>query len=484
MTKYFTEILPIEPHHFVNVYVWDIEDGNESRDMSVDEYTEALSCDSGIIPTGPESGSELFFDGFHPDLFDYYSSRLCALTSPSKHTTSPFTQLILPLFTAGGQEFVLQSIMAFAARHRSVSNPHYARMALSLKGKALASLRRRLTAPNNMTTLDIIADPQIPIAMMFLCLDEILDNCDHRWVIHLRACQDWLKRRKQFLLTYTPNGSSLRQQHQHQQHSLVSFAERFFAFQDVISRTACGKAPHFGLEYWQSPERESDTQGWMGCSPALASIIFRTTELGRARELNELSAHDFERQAASLEEELESLRYRGDFSVGSGQGNTYRDAVAINDDGILHDSFELMREAVQLYHHCLLHDASPSTPLVAESVRSILRKTHRLVQAGSTSGLAFPLFAAAVELDPLDDELIPSDISDQHSKPVSGRRLVLEILQTLTGSSLFNVAKTRAVIRNIWTMRDLHLGEPQEEMGEQNDWNIYVSPYCNNLNLA
>ncbi|SPO00319.1 uncharacterized protein DNG_03164 [Cephalotrichum gorgonifer] len=353
--------------------------------------------------------------------------------------------------------------MAFAARHRSLTDPRWTWPALSMKGRAVAALRQRLGLLD--TRAEAIADPQIPVAMMFLCLDEILDSCDHRWVIHMRACQDWLRLRRQL-----PSSSRSFQAEQ----SLVSFAERFFAFQDVISRTACGKAPHFGLEYWEDLGRGTDAQEWwMGCSTALANIIFRITELGRARDRKELSADTFEMQAGSLEEELQSLTYKN-----------HQDYDGIPGDGLIRTSFELMRESVTLYHHCLLYDASPSTPLVATAIRKILQMTHELMEAGSFSGLAFPLFVAAVELDPLNDELIL-----QHSdaalseKRVSGRWFVLETLQTLSVCSLFNVPRTRAVIRNIWTMRDLRL-EEDEATRARNDWNFYVSPYSSNISLA
>ena len=486
----FARIPPVNPHHFINTFVCDVEDDgiayrDEVKNIEVDEIDSVSGANlsnsqlrfrrhpptpphyyhSPSLPASPSHLTSL--NGFDPSLLEYYFLRLCPLTTPSRHVTSPFVDLILPLFATGGQQFVLESIMAFSARHRSLTNPRYTRSALVSKGRALAALRRRL-GPSGVTA-DALADPQIPLAMVFLSLDEILDNCDHRWVIHMRACQNWLLRSKQLQSSSSANLSS--------QNSLVSFAERFFAFQDVISRTACGTSPKFGLEYWQGREQEEDLQGWLGCSPALASIIFRITELGRAACSKELSADGFDYQVYALEEELESLPYGGQ-RVQSCE----EDGEDITGDALIHGSFELMREAVKLYHRCLLHGASPSTPQVAETVATILERTRDRVAAGITSGLTFPLFVAAVELDPLNDDLtFRSETSDD--EVTSGRRLVLEILQGLSGSSLFNVAKTRAVIRTIWTMRDLRLDE-ERVAGSQNDWNFYVSPYSSNISLA
>lgn len=469
----YSATLPIEAHHFINVFVRNLEGDVASRSggcISATHYDPAFDALVSrprlasrrsptsprrlnyhvTLPTSPSLSSH--FDGFEPDLFDYYFSRLCPLTTPSRHMTSPFSDLILPLFAAGGQAFAMQSILAFSARHRSLTDPRWSAKALSLKGKALSALRRRIASQD--AAGGAIADPQIPIAMVFLCLDEILDNCDHRWVIHMRACQDWLHRRKR-LPSSTPDSEQ----------GLISFAERFFASQDVISRTACGNSPHFGLDYWRSLEREADAGSWVGCSPALASVMFRITELGRGRERGGLAADNFERQAASLDEELEAL----------GRGSRY-DRQGHQLDSIS-SIFEMTLEAVKVYHHCLLYDASPSMPTIAAPVANIIHLAHGLVRAGCASGLAFPIFVAAVELDPLNDEIAPP-VEGQRS----GRRVVLEMLQMLAGSALFNVAKARAVIEEVWAVRDLSLEE--ERRGTGNDWNVYVSPYSSNISLA
>lgn len=79
---------------------------------------------------------------------------------------------------------------------------------------------------------------------MFMCLYEINDNCDCRWVIHLRGSHEIIRQRRQLSF---PSGQSA-------SHPLTSFAERFFAFQDVMGRTACGDVPLFGSDYWENLE--------------------------------------------------------------------------------------------------------------------------------------------------------------------------------------------------------------------------------------
>jgi len=328
---------------------------------------------------------------------------------------------------------------------------------MTLKGGVIASLRRRLLSAGDRS--DIIWDPQILVIMMFLCLYEIVDNCDHRWVIHLRASQDVIRRSRQLEASqvYKDFGE------------LTTFTERFFAFQDVISRTACGNSPLFGIEYWNDTSHPTDIDSWMGCSPALVRILCRITELSRLKARGDISAGDFEQQSADLEQELDRMRQRA-----GPAGDTLASAA------------ELKRKSILLYHHCVLYDAAPSTPFVCESVREILEGIRDLVQAGATAGLAFPIFVAAVELDPTDDQVF----RDQETgEPVYGRRLVLETLEAVGRCSLSNISRTRAVIQKVWRMRDMSLEDddaPSKGHAHDaaNDWGVFVGPYSSNISLA
>ncbi|KAJ2974757.1 hypothetical protein NQ176_g5886 [Zarea fungicola] len=394
-------------------------------------------------------------DGFDPGLLEYYLLRICPLTSSSNNSTTPFFDLMVPLLFSAGYELTSLAIMAFSARHRSLSHSSFSYLALSLKGKALSALRKSLGASTG-TTKNALRNPQIPISMMFLCLFEIIDSCDHRWVIHLRACQDFLSLRKQ-LTQPSHEEASIESIH-------VPFAERFFAFQDAISRTACGNSSVFSVEYWQNGSNWDDA-GCMGCSPQLAYLIFKTTELSRRR--GRISFEEFDTHAATLERELLSLA---------------RNAANLD--------HHLLTESAQLYQCCLLRDAAPSTPVAAKLAQKIIQGIYDVRREPCMAGgLAFSLFIAAAELDPLDDEIIFNN-NDTTNK-ISGRRAVLEILEALSGVCLFNVERVRGVINHVWANRDLDLdGEAYigvslkgESSMAQNDWSINVSPYCANLSL-
>ncbi|KAJ4247827.1 hypothetical protein NW762_013036 [Fusarium torreyae] len=368
--------------------------------------------------------------------------------------------MVAPLFTHAGQDLLVQSVLAFAARHRSITDPKWSRSAMRMKGKALTGLLQKIRSPD--VTADVILDPQVPATMMFLCLYEILDNGDYRWVFHLRASQDFMRKRQQLALPSSQNSGF---------DSLAAFAERYFAFQDVISRTACGNSPIFGLEYWQRPDHADDIDAWMGCSPAMASVIFKITELARTRSRDNLSQEEFDYQVDELDRELTFV-------------SSNVTIVEVMDDNVRR-CVELKKTSVQLYFHCLLRDADPATPQVAQLVAKVLHSIHDLIQEGCSVGLLFPLFVAAVELDPLDE-----DNAFEHRQLgayITGRQLVLETLDAMVGSSLANIERTKAVILKVWRMRDLNTEKDPPVVvgaGDSNDWNTFVSPYTQNLNLA
>lgn len=390
-------------------------------------------------------------------LFEYYLLRLCPLTTPSSQLSSPFANLIAPLFALGGQDLVVQSALAFSARHRSIHDPQWAGVAMKKKGSVLSGLLEKISS-SSMTT-DVISDPQVPATMMFMCLYEILDNCDHRWVIHLRASQDFMRKRQQLQLPFTQKSGY---------EDLTLFAERYFAFQDVISRTACGNSPLFGVEYWQRPNQSQDIDAWMGCSPSMASLIFKITELARSRNNGDVPKEEFEREAEELGRELNVLN-----------SNT---VVLDSLDDTLRRCAELKNVSVELYFHCLLRDAHPGSPHVSQLVADILPSVYDLVKKGCVAGLLFPLFVAAVELSPLDDDDIFGPI--EGTSKLSGRRLVLEVLNAMEGSSLFNIERTTAVILKVWRMRDLRAEQGHQPEGSKNDWHAFVNPYTQNLSLA
>ncbi|RGP79038.1 hypothetical protein FLONG3_2944 [Fusarium longipes] len=466
-------VLPsIEPRHFINTYHSDfVRDPNLEQSlvreaMQLREEVEhggstvlarrSRSTSPSLIPA---ISSFPTLNTAERSLFEYYLLRLCPLTTPSSQLSSPFASMVAPLFTHAGQDLLVQSVLAFAARHRSIKDPSWARSAMKMKGNALSGLLKKIRSPD--VTADVILDPQVPATMMFLCLYEILDNGDYRWVFHLRASQDFMRKRQQLALPSDHNAGF---------GSLAAFAERYFAFQDVISRTACGNSPIFGLEYWQRPDHTEDIDAWMGCSPAMASVIFKITELARTRNRDNTSQKEYDLQVEDLDGELALV-------------SSNVTAIEAMDENVRR-SVDLKKTSVQLYFHCLLRDADPSTPQVTCLVTTVLQSIHNLIQQGSAAGLLFPLFVAAVELDPLQDD--NTFLHKGLGTYLSGRQMVLEILEAMVGSSLANIERTKAVILKVWRMRDLHVQResPLVGMGDANDWNYFVSPYTQNLNLA
>lgn len=473
----------VRSHHFINTYYYDFDlDGSgegpgeeapsetavpEASPSSVDVLDSLSLNDNSLsrvsIPrttTITISRSPSPYPGLltvDAGLLEYYLLRLCPLTTPSRLDSSPFAQLIVPLFGSSGQEDVQQAVMALSARHRSTTDSRWTKTAMTLKGAVIASLRKRLLLAGNAS--EVMWDPQILVIMMFLCLYEIVDNCDHRWVVHLKASEDIIRRSRQIQSSYVYQDLG----------ALTTFTERFFAFQDVISRTACGNPPLFGIEYWDYASQPGNIDSWMGCSPALVKVLCRITELSQLKARGAISVMDFEEQSAELEQDLDRMR----LPDGTAAGDTLASAA------------ELKRKSILLYHHCVLYDAAPSTPFVSESVRDILEGLRDLVRAGVTAGLAFPVFVAAVELDPADDQQF-YDL--ENGELISGRRLVLETLEEIGRCSLSNISRTRAVIQKVWRTRDMLVDEdtaPHRRRGhDTNDWSVFVGPYSLNISLA
>lgn len=178
----------------------------------------------------------------------------------------------------------------------------------------------------------------------------------------------------------------------------------------------------------------------------------------------------FSQRAASLAYKLENLVQEPDDC----------------EDSTLRTAAELKRLAAVLYLHCALYGASPSTPLVTDYVRTILLHVSELLDRRAVVGITWPLFVAAVELDPLNDEIW----SDSNKETViHGRPLVLRALAAMAESTVSNVARTRAVIAKIWQARDLDMLQgssagSSRDPASCNDWEWYVAPISTAMSLA
>lgn len=343
----------------------------------------------------------------------------------------------------------MNSILAVAACLRSQSEPLWKPKALRHKQRILEGLRNSLTVTSLSQAL---ASPETLIVMLMLCMFEIVSRCDEGWVVHLSGARDLI---------------GLRRQHGHFKSTNVVelFAERFFAFQDVIGRTACGEAPKFGSDYWDDTMQEVDS--WMGCSPQLARILSTITDLSRMRQNTpSISSQDwFVVKATQLEEDLDSLEQ----------------IVSNPEETMLTRCAELKRLSAIVYLHCALNHASPSTPLVKEHVQKILNLLAFFMDRHEMAGMTWPIFVAAVELDPFDDTL-----TIEHPEPqvVNGRRYLLNALNSLMDTAVTNAARTREVVVKVWNARDLAIADSNWIQDHRNDWERYVSPYSGNLSLA
>ncbi|KAJ5172048.1 hypothetical protein N7492_004641 [Penicillium capsulatum] len=389
----------------------------------------------------------------HGELFDYYLQQVCPRTTASATSSSPFASVILP-FSLSASPMLFKAIQALGACHWSRMDSSFGALGLRLKSETLRDLRRRLSREGAVACS---ADPEVLVIMMMLCLYEIIDKCDLHWIIHLKGANDLIRLRRQRAVALSqpsdpPDPAS-------------AFAEHFFAFQDVMGRTACAKEALFGSDYWKTGDRHIDL--WMGCSPELVSILSAITEMSRARRQLDSNAarEEFKMRAVLLEQQLEHLVQE----VGDGGG----------DDDTLMAAAEAKRLAAVLYLHGALYGACPTTPLVVDYVRQILQLVSDLLDRGASTSVTWAVFVAAVELDPSRDELW----SDSDGSPVSGRFIVLRALASMAESTISNIGRTRAVIIQLWQAREQELlkGPVQRE---SNDWEWHVVPISNAMSLA
>lgn len=400
------------------------------------------------VPVPPLSIFPHFAGNMHGQLFEYYVQRICPRTIASANAPSPLASIIIP-FCSTASETVSKAVLALGACALAQNDPAYCAIGLRFKSEVIRGLRHNLTATGTLVSSTYA---ELLVVMMLLCLYELVDHCDERWIVHLKGAKELIRFRRQQAALPAPGNDEV-----------TSFSERFFAFQDIMGRTACGKQALFGADYWRHNEHKIDP--WMGCSPELVSILSDITELSRKR--RQLSSGSdqvaMSLRAAKLCRGLEELAQDED------GGDEALQALA-----------ELKRLAAILYLHCALHNASPATDLVVSYVRRILRLVSEVLGAGACIGLSWPVFAAAVELDPLNDELW----KDADGNTVCGRPLVLRALAAMSESNILSVARTRAVIVKVWQVRDNVLKPPLGDMPDCNDWERYVVPFSEAMSLA
>ena len=463
----------IEPWAFVNVSVSTFEQPHLVDAASGEDNTlanQAYEHHPGLANT-MSTQHDLLFGQFtsplaslslHPAmsnggrLFEYYFRQVCPRTTASSKASSPFASVILPFcLSSSASPALMKAIEALGACHWSRFDSSHHAVALHSKSMALQDLSRQLVQRGSLACS---ADPEIMVIMMMLCLYEIVDNCDQHWTIHLKGAKQLIKLRRQQAALPGTNPIA---------DPVSSFAEQFFAFQDVMGRTACGEEILFGSDYWQGNDHSIDP--WMGCSHELAAILSSITELSRTRKQlgSDAARSSFLARAASLEHGLDHL------------------VQEVDDDDTLQSAAELKRLAAVLYLHCALYGATPNTPLVVDHVCKILSLVSSLLENDSLASMTWPVFVAAVELNPSHDELW----SDCNDGAVHGRPLVLRALSVMAESTVSNVSRTRAVIVKVWQARDVDMLKATASTDTGcppgcNDWEWYIAPISTAMSLA
>ncbi|KIW46522.1 uncharacterized protein PV06_02190 [Exophiala oligosperma] len=380
-------------------------------------------------------------------LLSYYVHKVSPLSMASLTSDSPLVSLLVP-FAISGSMLTMNSILALSACHRSRSDSSYKATALQLVHGVLQDLRARL---RDSEPSQVAMSAETLVVMVLLCMFEIANESDKRWVIHLKGARDLVRLRRQI----TPQSVSTLEESQ-----IIHFCERFFAFQDVIGRTACGEDPVFGSDFW---EDNSECDQWLGCSPELVSVLSKITELGR-QDHSVRNTPGYHATTAALETRLSNLKQQ----------------IWDIDDDVLPQAAELKRLAAELYLQCLLNGAGPSMPWVSAQVDKILSLVDVLLERQVVAGITWPLFVAAVQLELDRPFREPHYLS---TAPTYARPFVLYALERLS-DSMANVTRTRAVIEKIWQARDLqHISDYVRDT-QKNDWEHFVAPLCGNMSLA
>ncbi|KAJ0267915.1 hypothetical protein COL940_013904 [Colletotrichum noveboracense] len=467
--------LPTRVHSFgfLNTFITDFE-GEESSSSSSDDSSNddrkntALTLRRNISHlTRPVTYIQLDSRA-ESHLLSYYLDRICPMTVPCAKNESPFSALIFPFAVSSASPALMHALLGLAASHRARSDASFQPVALSYSAKVIRSLRLTL---DSKSSIDIAANSEILVLMMLLCQLEIIAECDKRWVTHLRGARDLIRFRRQGLSSDAARVAA-RQQSPWEQ--IIKFTERYFAFYDVMGRTACGEEPIFGNDFWTTQEDELDL--WIGCSPHLVSIIGEITELSfKYHRLSASTAEDcwqdLERQRMRLIAMLQQPKLKSD-----------------SEDEIIRTSVEMKRSTVELYLHSALNDTNPATPVIRQSVKKILRLVATLLGADVKAGLTWPLFMTACQLDPTEElEWAAEDLGDEEI-PRHARPFILYALDKLS-DSLSNVTRTRFVIEKVWKQREAasFLSSDRQLSPSPrafNDWARFVAPHCHNISLA
>ncbi|KAF6830155.1 C6 zinc finger domain protein [Colletotrichum musicola] len=483
--------LPTHVHSFgfLNTFITDFEGDDPSSSSSSSSSSNGDSSGSGDdrrtmalalrrnVNSLTQPVSYIKLDGrAESHLLSYYLDRICPMTVPCAKEKSPFSALIFPFAVSSASPALMHALLGLAASHRARTDSAYHPVALGYSAKVIRSLRLTL---ESRPSIDVAASSEVLVLMMLLCQLEIIAECDKRWVTHLRGARDLIRFRRQG--GGAAVAASLRQQGPWER--IIRFAERYFAFYDVMGRTACGEEPIFGNDFWAA-QGEDRLDPWMGCSPRLVSIIGEITELSfRYHRLGASTAEDCWRDLEAQRARLVALLQQPSLKLAAAEGED-------EDEKVVRTSAEMKRLTVELYLHSALNDTSPATPVIRQGVKKILGLVAELLRADVKAGLTWPVFMAACQLDPTEEmEWTTQDFGDGGSAPPRhARPFVLYALDRLS-DSLSNVTRARSVIEKVWKQREAaSFLAPERSVSPGpkafNDWARFVAPHCHNISLA
>ncbi|CAM1509627.1 Fc.00g033660.m01.CDS01 [Cosmosporella sp. VM-42] len=470
---------------FLNLFTYDFEteDDPEASLLTIshnDSYSPtAISSQSAVA--NPEMTRRLkdpLRDNLQlvdPHLLTYFLHQICPLTVPGPNYAagSPFSAGLFPFALSSSSTALMHALVGLAASHRARFDNSFRGVALNYSRNALRSLRLSLATKS---AVEVAVDPEVLVLMMLLCQTELIGHSNSSWLIHVRGARDFVSFRNRQQQLNPKELVALDRRQQHAWEQAVVFAERFFAFCDVIGRTACREEPIFGPEFWTTQEDEVDL--WMGCSPHLVNVVSTITEL----------SWKHHRQPPSDEEQQEVKNQRNQLHRLLQQPNFRWGPADTSIDGILRHCVELKRLTVELYLDAALSNTTPFSPSIKERVVGILRKVSILLQLDVKSGLTWPLFMAGCQLDPKEDLKWADGDGFNVEIPQYARPFILYALDHLSGS-LFDVSRTRVVIETVWKRRELacffNPEHPHSPLPRGiNDWTHFVAPLCHNLSLA
>lgn len=487
--------------HFLNYFLHDMEEGTTRLVVSPRSdltgqtgHMSMLSTPLSQIPVWRNFQGDANVDAA---LLSYYINRLCPITVPGSRGSSPFASLIIPLAHNAASPALLDSLMCLSASHRSRFDQSFRSTASSYAASALRHLRLAMKTPAFCDNHSAYAE--VLVTVLLLCQSEITRSCDGSWVVHLKGAREMVRRYRKRSIPASGQFSYPKQLEKALiEHSspTISFAEQYFAFHDVLGRTACGEEPVFAADFWSNLGKGDDStiDPWLGCSPRLMRIVSTITELSWQNQTM-LSSADGTlppiygyRSIDDIAQELSNLQQHCTQSMSSldrqdSQPNTHIDSL-------LAALAEAKRLAVEVYFHSALRGATPASMEITSRVQQILQLVYVATTSTDTlhaTGLLWPIFVSAVSLDACNEmEWLKETTGVSDTVPRYARPFVLYALEQQR-DGLGNIDRVRGVIERVWKARERGRSAGLRNTGNsliESDWRHYVAPYCHSMSLA